>query len=230
MAWKILVTEDLSAEALMQKDAWLLSQLTPESEPILHLYEWTKPSITYGYFTDINLHLKFDALAEHGIDTARRPTGGGIIFHLSDLAFSVLLPASHPAFSINTLANYAAINVLVAQAVEKFTQNSLPVSLATQCDKRECSPFCMAKPTMYDLVIGGKKVGGAAQRRTQNGLLHQGSISLALPPENILSDVLIDGEKIVAEMKQQSFYLTQNTNELKQAKEILRNLLKQVFI
>ena len=40
----------------------------------------------------------------------------------------------------------------------------------------------MAKPTPFDLVIEGKKVGGAAQRRTRKGLLHQGSLSVCPPP------------------------------------------------
>jgi lipoate-protein ligase A len=39
--------------------------------------------------------------------------------------------------------------------------------------------LCFANPVRADLMIDGRKIAGAAQRRTRAGLLHQGSIQLA---------------------------------------------------
>ena len=50
--------------------------------------------------------------------------------------------------------------------------------------------FCMAKPTIYDVVYQGRKIAGAAQRRRKNGYLHQGTISLAFPQMGLLNEVL----------------------------------------
>jgi lipoate-protein ligase A len=40
-------------------------------------------------------------------------------------------------------------------------------------------PLCFANPVRADVIVNGRKVAGAAQRRTRTGLLHQGSIQLA---------------------------------------------------
>jgi lipoate-protein ligase A len=38
------------------------------------------------------------------------------------------------------------------------------------------SESCFANPVRADVMVNGRKVAGAAQRRTRAGLLHQGSI------------------------------------------------------
>lgn len=189
----------MAPQVIMDKDASLLETL---DQPILHLYEWQGPSLTYGYFIDPYQHLSKEGLHKHNIAIARRPTGGGIIFHLTDFAFSILIPASHPKFSVNTLENYAWINQWIAYALQPFLKMA-PELLVPQ-QKTVSDFFCMAKPTQFDILINGKKVGGAAQRRTKKGFLHQGSISLALPPEHILHDV-IKREETIREMKNATY-------------------------
>lgn len=199
MPWTVLDSGRLPPEVIMAKDAELLSRLNEAAQPILHLYEWEGKCLTYGYFTDPTDYLHLEALERHGLRMARRPTGGGILFHLTDYAFSILLPASHPYFSCNTLDNYAYVNSLVAQALEPLIGQKASLLDRNQvCLRSPHYPFCMAKPTCYDLILEGKKVGGAAQRRTKQGLLHQGSISLALPSIDLLKDVLIHSDVMEA--------------------------------
>jgi lipoate-protein ligase A len=50
--------------------------------------------------------------------------------------------------------------------------------------------FCMARPTQYDVVSGGLKIAGSAQRKTRRGYLHQGTISLAPPDVAFLQTIL----------------------------------------
>lgn len=80
--WEIFDTGTQSAEENMAIDAELLETLTPKSAPILHFYRWEKPSLTYGYFINPAEHLNLDALLRDGVSLARRPTGGGIVFHI----------------------------------------------------------------------------------------------------------------------------------------------------
>lgn len=230
--WELIDSGDLSPQTIMDKDAHLLDQLDPQGASILHFYNWNVPCLTYGYFIDPARHLNLDAMQDCGLQKARRPTGGGIIFHLTDFAFSILIPSGHPKFSMNTLENYAFINQKVARAVAHFTSHSLKPELLMQepqCVSTDCQPFCMAKATRYDLMMGGKKVGGAAQRRTKQGLLHQGSLFLQHPPIDLLKKVLINGELVIETMRQRSDYLLSRQvclQQLLKAKLQLKESLK----
>lgn len=222
-------------KSIMDKDSLLLSTLSPEGPLLLHLYEWSAPSLTYGHFSDPSKHLNLDAVHQLQLQMARRPTGGGIIFHLTDFAFSILIPANHPRFSLNTLENYSFINGWVSKVVSEFSLGHQNPSLY----KQESSslntkhyPFCMAKPTLYDLLINGKKVGGAAQRRTKQGLLHQGSLSLAPTPEYILKKVLKEKEGVMQSISNEAGYLLGHASEdeIKQARLTIRNLIKKMAL
>lgn len=202
--WEILDTGMQSAQENMRLDADLLERADTFSAPVLHLYEWEGESATYGYFTDPGKLLNLSSIQALSLNLARRPTGGGIIFHLWDLAFSVLVPAHCPEFSMNTLDNYAFVNNAVLASVKNFFNDSQPLSLTPEDFSpwdSYCSHFCMAKPTKYDVMWEGKKVAGAAQRRTRKGFLHQGSIALMMPPPDYLKQVLLPGTQVSEAMQ-----------------------------
>lgn len=229
----VIESSPASAESIMATDAFLLSTLTPDGPVILHLYEWNGPCLTYGHFTDPAKYLHPYAALELGLQMARRPTGGGIIFHLTDLAFSILIPANHPGFSLNTLENYAFINERISNVVSEFSSGRQTPVLYKQ-DSGSLSveryPFCMAKPTRYDLLINGKKIGGAAQRRTKQGLLHQGSLSLVPTPESVLKTVLKEKLQVMHAISDQAGYLLEDNDQyrLDQARLTLRDLIKKM--
>src|SRR5579872_4776074 len=98
---EVLDTGVNEADVNMAIDAELLESLESRREPLLHLYEWKDRSATYGYFVKPEEYLDLAAVKRRGLNLARRPTGGGIIFHEWDLAFSVLVPEKSPFFSLN---------------------------------------------------------------------------------------------------------------------------------
>jgi lipoate---protein ligase len=234
MTWKILHSGVGSAQRNMDLDKNLLENIASIGEPILHFYDWDGPSATYGYFIDPSQYLNLEGADQVGLKLARRPTGGGIVFHLTDLAFSVLVPASHPAYSTNTLENYAFVNRNVGDALKRFNQEII-TSLLQEEEKPlhvDHQHFCMAKPTIYDVIIQGKKVGGAAQRRTKDGFLHQGTLSIALPPEEILTMVLKSETQVWESMKNHSYLLVDSIANSKQLQDIrseLKYLLSEQF-
>ena len=139
---------------------------------------------------------------------------------------------------MNTLENYAFINQAVVVAIRKFLGSlSFPQLLIRekkQSPSKVSRQFCMAKPTVYDVMIEGKKVGGAAQRRMKQGYLHQGSISLTLPDLSLLKDLLKGGEHIVSLMQKNSFPLlgpsATSKEELKLARKEIQHLLKEALL
>ena len=194
MDLQVLDTGVSSAEENMSLDAKLLEALLPDGRPILHLYEWSRPSATYGHFIQPEKHLDLDKAKSYNLDLARRPTGGGIVFHIWDFAFSFLMPANHPRFSLNTLENYEFVNQAVLEAVRdllklKKTPEIIPDNMEVKAEG--CQNFCMGRPTQYDVVLDGMKIAGAAQRRRKQGYLHQGTISLAFPEVKLLESVLL---------------------------------------
>ena len=231
----ILDTGSAPAQDNMDLDAKLLSCLTPDSSPLLHFYEWAGPSATFGHFIRPEKHFDLKKAEWHHLSLAKRPTGGGIIFHIWDFAFSFLMPASHPFFSLNTLENYQFVNERVRDAMQELfplqgKAEIIPEDFASQHE--EAVNFCMAKPTQYDVVYEGTKIAGAAQRKTKLGYLHQGSISLVFPQVELLKEVLLSKQTIVEAMTRYSFAplgRQWDAARLKETRKAIQDRLTQKF-
>lgn len=207
MKWERMDTGAQPAEANMMIDRQLLETAAVRTVPVFHTYDWSSPAITYGYFIQPQDWLDVASVHCLGVDLARRPTGGGITLHMGDLAFSVLVPAVHPAYSVCTLDNYGWINACVAEAIRRTFDKDYILNLlqaTAETEERHLRQFCMTHPTQYDVILNGKKVGGAAQRRTKHGYLHQGTICLALPCCKLLSKVLHNSDSIMQAMRDSS--------------------------
>lgn len=233
MYWEILESPPQNAKQNMQRDEEILETLSCKKHPILHFYDWQYPAATYGYFVNPQRFFAPEVLEKKTIDLARRPTGGGIVFHHCDLAFSVLVPSTASFFSSHSLDNYAFVNQKVIEAVEQLFSVSL--DLAPQQTSSPSSirdDFCMAKPTKYDVLVQGRKVGGAAQRKTRYGYLHQGSILLGSPSKHFLDTVLREGATLWEAFTLKSFPLLGEQwtpEQLLESKNRLKGLLKKVF-
>jgi len=233
---RVLDTGKRSATENMAIDAELLESMTlADASPTLHFYDWESPSATYGYFTDPATLLSLDAVKKLGLDIARRPTGGGVIFHTTDWAFSLAIPSTHPGYSVNTLDNYAYVNRFVIRALAAFLGTDHQLSFLENeiaIDNKHAHHFCMAKPTKYDVMFGKRKIGGAAQRRTRFGLLHQGSISLTLPDPIFLSQVLLSHVDVMEAMSRStSALLPENASafDIASARAALKLLLSNML-
>ena len=66
--WRVIDTGSASAEANMRTDKELLETL--EDAAILHLYDWDRPSATYGYFVDPHKLLNVAKAKALGFNTA----------------------------------------------------------------------------------------------------------------------------------------------------------------
>src|SRR5438876_3058238 len=148
--------------------------------PSIRFYRWQSPALSFGYFG------KFADVAEYATerDLVRRWTGGGIVFHGEDLTYSIMIPATEPAFGESPKSIYEKIHCAL---VEPLTFDGARVELAVvgrdaalrrprTAQRAVPTNVCFANPVSADVMVNGRKVAGAAQRRTRAGLLHQGSI------------------------------------------------------
>jgi len=167
---QLLIYEDrtpVSAAMNMAIDEALLEHCTC---PALRFYGWRRPSLSFGYFG------RFADIARETKDRefVRRRTGGGSVLHGRDLTYSLITPASNHASGLAPPLLYAAIHSAIRQTL---LADGRETELAAAAGPK-ISDACFANPVRDDLIFRGRKIAGAAQRRTRSGFLHQGSIQL----------------------------------------------------
>jgi lipoate-protein ligase A len=146
------------------------------SIPTIRFYRWRSPALSFGYFE------KCSGVAIYAAerDLVRRWTGGGIVFHGDDLTYSIVIPASDPLFDESSLAIYEKVHRALAQALNRVGRRAELVGAERCADRRPQRGVptnkCFANPVLADVTMDGRKIAGAAQRRTHRGLLQQGSI------------------------------------------------------
>jgi lipoyl(octanoyl) transferase len=148
--------------------------------PIIRFYRWRSPALSFGYFG------KFSDVAIYAAerDLVRRWTGGGIVFHGDDLTYSIVIPSSDPVFDESSIVIYEEIHRALCGALVKTGQRAVVAggvdpggfSAATRAAVNASGYNCFANPVRADVMMDGRKIAGAAQRRTRRGLLQQGSI------------------------------------------------------
>jgi lipoyl(octanoyl) transferase len=164
-----------SAAANMAIDETLLEVVTI---PSIRFYRWNSPALSFGYFG------KFADIADYATerDLVRRWTGGGIVFHGDDLTYSIVIPASDPIFGESSMSIYEKIHRALCNALIATGQRALVAGIvdpAAAVTDASYNGQCFGNPVRADVMVNGRKVAGAAHRRTRASLLHQGSIQLA---------------------------------------------------
>jgi lipoate-protein ligase A len=138
---------------------------------ILRFYRWSAPSVSFGYF------VRFAEACEIADNRAivRRWTGGGIVPHGQDLTYSIMIGAKDDAFALPSKIIYQRVHSALGSALRKIGI----VSALVETEASKTSDACFANPVVSDVIESGRKIAGAAQRKTRSGLLHQGSIQRA---------------------------------------------------
>jgi lipoate-protein ligase A len=166
-----------SAAMNMAIDEALLETTTV---PTIRFYRWRSPALSFGYFA------RFSDVAIYATqrDLVRRWTGGGIVFHGDDLTYSIVIPAGDPVFDESSLAIYEKVHRGLADALNEVGECAVVaggvdpggIALARTAGVTAAGYSCFTNPVRADVMMDGRKIAGAAQRRTRRGLLQQGSI------------------------------------------------------
>jgi hypothetical protein len=171
----LLVESGAGQSALnMALDQALLDHAPRLGRPVLRFYSWTEPAATFGYFQKIAEVEKATVLRP----LVRRPTGGGLVPHDADWTYGVVFPPTHEWYQLRAEESYARVHQWIQAA---FASLGTPTELAPCC-RKELPGQCFAGHEKFDLLWLGRKIAGAAQRRTRTGLLIQGSVQ---PPPGL---------------------------------------------
>jgi len=160
----------------MALDEALLQAAPRLGGPVLRFYSWTEPAASFGYFQKYAEIERMTPLRP----LVRRPTGGGLVPHDADWTYSLVFPPGDDWYSLNATGSYRRVHEWIRAA---FAKLNLATELAPAC-RKTLPGQCFQGHEMFDLLCSGQKIAGAAQRRTRDGLLIQGSVQ---PPSLALS-------------------------------------------
>jgi len=166
--WFVVDSGPGDAAANMALDEALLETSPGTNLPVLRFYSWTQPAASFGYFQKIADIERATALRP----LVRRTTGGGLVPHDADWTYSVVVPPSHAWYALRASESYERMHRWIQSA---FTALRVATELATSC-RKEIPGQCFAGFEKSDVLFLGRKIAGAAQRRTKDGLLIQGSV------------------------------------------------------
>lgn len=182
--WRLLRMGETSAARNMALDHALLRCASFVGIPTLRLYGWSAKALSYGYFTEIEEEVDVAACRRLGIQLVRRPTGGGVVLHEGSATYTVVMP---PGFlPPDVLSSYRLLNAGVVKALRRLGFAAESAS-ECHCSERGAPDWCLLRTTPHDVVCGGFKLAGAAQRRTRSGTLYQGYVTLQAPDEVTLA-------------------------------------------
>jgi lipoate-protein ligase A len=169
----------------MATDFLLLRRYPEKGYARFRAYGWHRPAFSFGYSQKIALvRAQLPAEAEQGraVELVRRPTGGGLVDHREDWTFALVIPRGHDLEVARAVESYRAVHAALADALSECGQAAV---LKERCEPEACDgekakgpTVCFTRPELYDVVHpeSGVKIAGAAQKRTKEGLLFQGSI------------------------------------------------------
>jgi len=169
------------------------SQRQKGSTPVLRIYFWDAPAYTIGYFQNVEQTARRFHCQERGINVVRRLTGGGMVLHRDDLTFSLSLPNPNPFLAGDVKSSYLKIN----EALRAGLKGDCPDIDYADCrtvpsGRAKGDRVCFEAPSCYDLLLRGKKIVGASQRRKDGVVLHQSAVFADLPRE-ILVQRIVEG-------------------------------------
>jgi lipoate-protein ligase A len=184
----------------MARDQALLESVQAGGPPVLRLYRWAPACLSLGRNQVLARPRELAAAASaRGVDLVRRATGGAAVLHDRELTYAVAVPVGVLGSPRET---YVAINrALVAglRGLGVAAEIAAGVASSGRAGKgrgragRPGAPGadgaamttpnwenpCFQAPVPGEVVVGGLKLVGSAQRREGRTLLQHGSLLLA---------------------------------------------------
>ena len=179
--WELILDGALDGRSNMAIDAALLDEIEQSSEvrTIARFYSWRKPTISLGRHQKIEHAVDAAYCLANGIDIVHRPTGGRAVLHDDELTYAVVSNDSS-RFGDTIYGNYRRVSEALCLG---YNQLGIPALLAP--DTRKLAPLsngadppCFLSPSRYELMAGGRKIAGSAQRRVRHSFLQHGSMPI----------------------------------------------------
>ncbi|WP_075618065.1 lipoate--protein ligase family protein [Paenisporosarcina indica] len=159
--------------------------------PILRFYGWNPPTLSIGYFQNVDKEINMEEVKKHNLGFVRRPTGGRGVLHEHELTYSIIVSENYPNMPVTVTEAYRVLSeglLIGFQNLGLDAYFSVPDTAEKKNDlKNPKSAVCFDAPSWYELVVEGKKVAGSAQTRQKGVILQHGAILLDLDEDKLVS-------------------------------------------
>jgi lipoate-protein ligase A len=186
--WDLIIDGASDGASNMAIDAALLDEIASSSGPrtVVRFYGWQRPTISLGRNQEIDKAVDVEYCRANGIDIVHRPTGGRAVLHDDELTYAVISNDTS-CFGDTIYGNYKRVSEALCRGY-----NSLGVPAVLAPDTRKPSPLstggdppCFLSPSRYELMVGGRKIVGSAQRRIRYSFLQHGSMPITCNRERL---------------------------------------------
>lgn len=175
-AWRLILDPPSSPAWNMALDEALLETWRPGEAPILRLYGWQPAALSLGRFQSAR-----ELACPPGALLVRRISGGAAIHHRQD-EVTYALVAPYALFEGGRpRAAYHAVHGVIARALQALGVPP-PDGPGARAPRTPPRGRCFSSSTGEDLLVGGRKLVGSAQRRLGQAFLQHGSIPLSPDP------------------------------------------------
>ncbi len=180
MKWRIIELEphDAYMNMAIEEAVWE-GVRNGTSPPTIRFYCYKPHAVSIGYFQSIRDEVNLEVCKELGVDTVRRWTGGGAVYHDKEITYAVIAPLN--MFPKNIIESYRLICGFIVKGLEKLGI------------KAEFRPI-------NDILVGSKKISGSAQTRRGKVLLQHGTLLYDLDLKTMFSILNVSKEKISDKM------------------------------
>ncbi len=182
MKWRLIDFQKRDAFMNMALDESVSESVSGQrSPPTIRFYGWRPSAISIGRFQSMEEEVDIKKCEETGVDTVRRRTGGGAVYHDTggEITYSVIAPEHLFPKDIN--ATYRKICGWVIDALQELGLEG------------EFQP-------VNDILVNGKKVSGSAQTRRNGVVLQHGTVLWEVNPRRMFSLLRVGREKISDKM------------------------------
>lgn len=189
--WRVIVDGRASGPFNMGVDEALMETARARGEATLRLYRWDGPWLSLGYGQRLSA-ARAAACARAGVGVVHRATGGLAVLHGADLTYAVAAPEA--ALPAGLRGSYELVADALCAAFERLgvAIERSPADADGAAAARRGGFDCFAEPAPDELLAGGRKLAGSAQRRAGGAVLQHGSIRLAPDPPEAAAAVGLD--------------------------------------
>jgi lipoate-protein ligase A len=176
MTWRFIEHLDYPGAFHMAVDEALMETVgSGESPPTFRAYTWRPYAVSLGRSQRQSIRLDRRKCLEAGVDVVVRPSGGRAVLHGDDVTYSAVFSSEGVLGGGGVRATYRRLAGVLLRALV-YLGIEADLARSRGLENRVPALPCFTVAAKDEILVGGRKLIGSAQRRTKSAVLQHGSI------------------------------------------------------